>query len=69
MRFLQDKHGGDPQAEIDFSVNISPLGMSGTVFDACVSALRRADQHAAAIAHGQAGTLDIGGARNGHRPS
>ena len=39
MRFLQDKHGGDPQAEIDFSVNISPLGMSGTVFDACVSAL------------------------------
>ena len=27
------------------------------------------DQHAAAIAHGQAGTLDIGGARNGHRLS
>ena len=45
MRFLQDKHGGDPQAEIDFSVNISPLGMSGTVFDACVSALRRADRY------------------------
>ena len=34
-----------------------------------LAALRRADQHAAAIAHGQAGTLDIGGARNGHRLS
>ena len=34
-----------------------------------LAALRRAAQHAAAIAHGQAGTLDIGGARNGHRLS
>ena len=34
-----------------------------------LAALRRADQHAAAIAHGQAGTLDIGVARNGHRLS
>ena len=34
-----------------------------------LAALRRADQHAAAIVHGQAGTLDIGGARNGHRLS
>lgn len=34
-----------------------------------LAALRRADQHAAAIAHGQAGTLNIGVARNGHRLS
>ena len=40
MRFSEDKHGGDPRAEYDFSVNISPLGMSGAVFDACVSATR-----------------------------
>ena len=46
MRFSEDKHGGDPRAEYDFSVNISPLGMSGAVFDACVSALRRADRYA-----------------------
>ena len=34
-----------------------------------LAALQRADRHASAIAHGQAGTLDIGGARNGHRLS
>lgn len=45
MRFSEDKHGGDPRAEYDFSVNISPLGMSGAVFDACVSALKRADRY------------------------
>ena len=45
MRFSEDKHGGDPRAEYDFSVNISPLGMSGAVFEACVSALRRADRY------------------------
>lgn len=45
MRFSEDKHGGDPRAAYDFSVNISPLGMSGAVFDACVSALKRADRY------------------------
>lgn len=45
MRFLRDAHGGDLCARYDFSINVSPLGMSGKVRRAIIGALKRADRY------------------------
>lgn len=45
MRFYRDGHGGDLRAKYDFSINVSPLGVSGRVRSAIVSALSRADRY------------------------
>lgn len=45
MRFGKDSHGGDLRAEYDFSVNVSPLGMSEGVREACLRALDRSDRY------------------------
>ncbi len=45
MRFGKDSHGGDLCAKYDFSVNISPLGMSEKVREACLCALDRSDRY------------------------
>lgn len=45
MRFLGDTHGGDLCAKYDFSINVSPLGMSGKVRRAIVSSLKNADHY------------------------
>lgn len=45
MRFLQDSHGGDLCARYDFSINVSPLGMSRRVRRAIVSSLKGVDRY------------------------
>lgn len=45
MRFYREEHGGDLRAKYDFSVNVSPLGTSGRVRSAMVSALSLADRY------------------------
>ena len=45
MRFYKDGHGGDLRATYDFSINVSPLGVSERVRSAIISALSRADRY------------------------
>lgn len=45
MRFLRDSHGGDLCAAYDFSINVSPLGLSGKVRRAIIADLRNADRY------------------------
>ncbi len=45
MRFLRDAHGGDLCARYDFSINVSPLGISGKVRRAIVSSLKKTDHY------------------------
>lgn len=45
MRFIRDTHGGDLCAKYDFSINVSPLGMSRKVRRAIVSSLKDAERY------------------------
>ncbi len=45
MRYAADAHGGDLCAKYDFSINVSPLGMSRAVRRACTRALAAAARY------------------------